>query len=189
MVGWAIYGATDHRSDGTNLGAHETLWSIARWQVDGSEFMQNATVIAPERVDLGGFEEYVSLAKEWCRCITPDRHVCVTLPGGKVLHGRLHKEWSVDGARSLMGRTVDLRSAYKQIAVHPDHRRYAVVSVIGPDGKAAFFVPKTLLFCESAAVYSFNRVARALQRIAIVLGDLVMVNYFDDYPLNWKQSP
>jgi len=107
---------------------------------DGSEFMQNATVIAPERVDLGGFEEYVSLAKEWCRCITPDRHVCVTLPGGKVLHGRLHKEWSVDGARSLMGRTADLRSAYKQIAVHPDHRRYAVVSVIGPDGKAAFFI-------------------------------------------------
>ena len=32
---------------------------------DASEYLQNSTVTAPEKVDLGGFEEMVSLAKEW----------------------------------------------------------------------------------------------------------------------------
>jgi hypothetical protein len=52
----------------------------------------------------------------------------------------------------------------------------------GDSSKTAYFVSRTLLFGETAAVYAFNRVARALQRICIGLGDIVLVNYFDDYP-------
>jgi hypothetical protein len=57
-----------------------------------------------------------------------------------------------------------------------------VVSEVNPQGKTEFLISNTLLFGESAAVYRFNRVARALQRICAALGDLVLVNYFDDYP-------
>jgi hypothetical protein len=149
---------------------------------DGSVYLPNATVEAFERVELGGFEEYVSLAKEWCRSVSSDRSVCVTMPDGVAMRGRLHKEWSLTAARTLVGRTADMSHAYKQVAVRPDHRKFSVVAVANPSGGADFFVANTLLFGQSAAVYAVNRVARALQRVCTVLGDLVMTNYFDDFP-------
>jgi hypothetical protein len=150
---------------------------------DGSEFLQNSTVEAPERVDLGGFEEYVSLAREWIRAVRHDRSVVLLMPDGRVLRGTLHKDWSVEAARTLVGRTGDLSHAYKQIAVFPRHRKYAVVAVTNKDSlQVEFFLSWTLLFGQTAAVYAFNRVARALQRVCTVLGDLVMTNYYDDYP-------
>jgi hypothetical protein len=89
----------------------------------------------------------------------------------------------VSAARELVGRTGDLSHAYKQIAVLPEHRRFAIVAVVEKEtGETRYFVSWTLLFGESAAVYAFNRVARALQRVCTSLGDLVLVNYFDDYP-------
>ena len=44
-----------------------------------------------------------------------------------------------------------------------------------------FFIAKTLLFGETAAVYGFNRVARLLEKIAVQLGRVLCTNYFDDY--------
>jgi hypothetical protein len=88
---------------------------------DGSEFLQNSTVVAPERVDLGGFEEYLALAREWVKCVGVDR-IALTLPNGDVLRGTLHREWSVTAARDLVGRTADLSHAYKQIAVLPERK-------------------------------------------------------------------
>ena len=117
---------------------------------DGSEFLQNATVIAPEKINLGGFEEYVSLAKEWCRAVSATRQVTLVLPDGEVLRGRLHREWTLSSARDLVGRTADLKNAYKQIAALPAHRKYAVVAVVNPKGETNFFTSNTLLFGESA---------------------------------------
>ena len=115
--------------------------------------------------------------------VRADRSVEVRLPDGRVLTGRLHKDWSVSAARELVGRTGDLSHAYKQIAVLPEHRRFAIVAVVEKEtGETPYFVSWALLFGETAAVYAFNRVARALQRVCTSLGDLGLVNYFDDYP-------
>ena len=73
--------------------------------------------------------------------------------------------------------------AYKQVPVRPDHAWSAVVGVLDPDGEVRYFLSRTLLFGQTAAVYQYNRVSRAIAHIARVWFYLLITNYVDDYPM------
>ena len=80
-------------------------------------------------------------------------------------------------------KTVDLKSAYKQLAIEPADRCLGVVSVRDPVSGSAFgFESRTLLFGATSSVTSFNRVARLIQRVFLEL-QVISCNYFDDYPV------
>ena len=77
---------------------------------------------------------------------------------------------------------LDLSDAHKQLAIKPEQAYAAVVAALDEStNEALFFLAKTLLFGETAAVYGFNGVARLLEKIAVRMANLVCTNYFDDY--------
>ena len=125
---------------------------------DLSEFAVNQTYGTPEKLDLGGVDEVVALATAWIRRLS----------------GR---------CKGLVGRCLDLKSAYKQIPLSRRDRPNAVLAVFNPDeGQVSFFISAVLPFGATGSVMSFNRVARALRDLMQKLFMLPVVNYFDDFP-------
>ena len=125
---------------------------------DLSEFAVNQAYGTPEKLDLGGVDEVVSLAIAWVR--------------------------ATDGVRpaKLRGRCLDLKSAYKQIHLNGTDRQNAVLTVLEPDtNEVKFFISNVLPFGATGSVMSFNRVARALRDLMRKLLWLPIANYFDDF--------
>ena len=109
------------------------------------------------------------------------------LSTGELLVGRVHQGW-MNQDEALVSKTVDLKSAYKQLAIHPSDRKRSVISVNDPkDSQVYGFISRTLLFGAASAMLSFNRVARLLWRILVSAG-VLCANYFDDYPVLDFQS-
>ena len=135
------------------------------------------------KVDLGGVDEIASTAKAFLACIKDDGMVVLDLSSGKQLKGRLHHSLSLSDARDIVGRTLDLESAYKQIPLAESSKWTAVLKIFNVDISAdQLFVCEVLPFGASASVYAFNRFARALRTIGSRLFLLMWSNYFDDFP-------
>ena len=150
---------------------------------DASEFGPNATVYVYEKVDLGGIDEVVAIVCAWRTAILDDGTVSVPMCDGSIMACELAEEWRRQGTGALLGRTADLKAAYKQVAKNPAHRWASVVTVPGAAGEAPrFYISDTLLFGEAAAVYGFNRVSRALRAILTSWLGCALSAYFDDFP-------
>ena len=113
---------------------------------------------------------------------------CSHQPGGKIkldsgeeLGVRRHPDWG-DGVH-LLGKTLDLASAYKQLGCRPDTKFNRVLVVWCPERKApAFFVSTALMFGATSAVFSFNRCSASLWHLAVTMGSVCCTVYFDDFP-------
>ena len=82
-----------------------------------------------------------------------------------------------------VGKTLDLSKAYKQLPIKPSHRDLAVVFFRDNTGNARYYIPNSLMFGSTAAVYAFNRVSRSLWFLINVLLKVPSAVYFDDYPM------
>ena len=141
----------------------------------------NSAFAAVDKLTLRAFDELVWSAAFVMRALVHKGSVEV-----QTVCGPLHDFWksspASDSARPKV-KTVDPKSAYKQLPLHPEDQMFCVVSVKRPsDGQVFGYASKVLPFGACASVTSFNRVSRLLQRImqeALVMG----FNYFDDYPL------
>lgn len=121
-----------------------------------------AMVRAIEKVFLQGGHEFTLRSGEICRCT-------------------LHPSWQAAGA--WQGRTIDLKSAYKQLFVHPSQLWATVISVYDPIRKQPCILPEgTLPFGAAASVHHFNRASRFLWRYMVVENFLLWTNFFDDFP-------
>ena len=84
--------------------------------------------------------------------------------------------------KSLQGRALDLKAAYKQLARHPKDSWASVLAVWNPTlSKVEFYESVALPFGSVCAVMAFNRVARALRLIMSELFMIVNTNFFDDF--------
>ena len=82
----------------------------------------------------------------------------------------------------LLGRALDLTSAYRQIPIGDDSLRFAYLSVYCPKSqRAELFQQLALPFGSRAAVNAFIRRARFLQWIAARCLVLPLTCYFDDF--------
>ena len=100
------------------------------------------------------------------------------------LQGILHPELREAGQADLVGKCMDLESAYKQLPVAPQHAHLAICGLKNQDsGQVELFELAALPFGASAAVHGFNRVAHALE--AILRDDLGLpcTHYVDDFTL------
>ena len=90
----------------------------------------------------------------------------------------------MDGRPSLRGRTYDLKSAYKQFAVHPEDRGLLRMGVNVPD-KDDFAVIgfNSLPFGAIGSVAGFLRVSQALWFIGYFGLGLLWSAFYDDYTL------
>ena len=149
---------------------------------DFSENGTNSAFAAQEKIDLKALDHLAWCAATISNAAFSSGVVRVKLVGGEVLEAPVHHHWR-SGGEKLVTKTVDLKSAYKQLAIRPGEQKRSVISVKHPKtGEVFGFVSRTLPFGASAAVLAFNRVARLVWRILVEAG-ILCTNYFDDYPV------
>ena len=134
------------------------------------------------KLDLGGIDEVAVVARTFLEMISDDGMVSCTLCDGTCLRGPLSSELSVQDARRLVGRTLDLEAAYKQCLVSESSLWASVLGIVSPSGSRELFVSHVLPFGARGSVGAFNRVSRALHLIGLRLFGLVWCNYVDDFP-------
>lgn len=150
---------------------------------DCSENCLNDAFTSVEKISLVAMQHIIWSAVVLMRHCLYHTHVQLRLSSGETLCGPVHKAWLEHEGNCLRSLTIDLKSAYKQLAVNPSEVKKAVVTLLCPsDLRPRCFLMRTLPFGAKAAVYHFNRVARLLWAIGCDL-HLIWSNYFDDYPL------
>ena len=83
---------------------------------------------------------------------------------------------------SASGRTWDLRSAYKQLAVKSDHKRFAWIAVMDPASSSVKLAQwHSMPFGAVAAVHAFLRCSEALKCVARGKFALAMTSFFDEF--------
>ena len=136
-------------------------------------------------MDLKALDEIVWMACCFVRYCVFESRFDFTLASGEKLCGSVDAEWKQmpEGAIQLVAKTVDLKSAYKQFPICPEHRRYSTLILKKPsDGTVMGFVSKTLPFGSVASVLHSNRISRLLHMLGLQL-DVAWTNYYDDFPV------
>ena len=126
--------------------------------------------------------DYVSLMCLQAGRMSSKSVVSVTLSSGRVLTGK-----RAVPKPSWKGRTLDLRKAYKQMAVSSDDRHLMVLTHLGPSGPV-FYISDVLPFGARGSVYSFLRTSRALSFLMNVCLT-VPGSVFFDVELSFRGAP
>lgn len=93
---------------------------------DYSECKVNLAFDYCDKIDLRALDEFIWTLRAWTTWVI-NRDTCeVTLSSGEVLSGGVHGAWVEDAAASLLT-TMDLHSAYKQLALSPAARAMSVI--------------------------------------------------------------
>lgn len=116
----------------------------------------NMSTSLPERLKVDAIDECAAMIKEMLR-----------KAGGKV---------------ALVGKTYDLRKAYRQLAIAEDHLRLGWVAAWSPDDSSPMiFQMESLPFGATAAVAAFLRVSKAIKVLGTALGKLAWTSFYDDF--------
>ena len=93
------------------------------------------------------------------------------------------KQWAAQCGPGveLVGKTYDLRKAYRQLAIHPDHLKYAWVATCDAAGSPKVFQLQSMPFGATASVAAFLRVAEGIKQIGLHSLGLVWTSFFDDF--------
>ncbi|CAE7648128.1 unnamed protein product [Symbiodinium sp. CCMP2592] len=121
----------------------------------------------------------VGLLRFLSRVLQDRSKVRVPLSDGTVLEG----DWDPEMLRqpALLGKTLDLSKAYRQVSIHPSTREHAVLGFPDPQGKWEFYIAQSLPFGAAASVYGFNKVALAILHIMVVKFAAIATDFYDDY--------
>ena len=154
---------------------------------DFSEYFHNSCVTSYDKVTVASVDAIANFAKLWTQLIHQAKHdedwrFSVVLSTGEELRGVLHPGFREEESHRLVGKCLDLESAYRQLAVRPSQRHLAIFSLKNPvSGQVEFFECNALPFGASAAVHGFNRAAMALEKIMMSMFGIPCTHYFDDF--------
>ena len=82
----------------------------------------------------------------------------------------------------IVGRTYDLDSAYRQLAIAPSSRKYSYIACYNPhEDRCSLHSLAAMPFGAVASVYAFLRTALLLNRIVSELLFIPVTSYFDDF--------
>ena len=97
---------------------------------------------------------------------------------------------STEGAAcpALVGRTFDLKHAYKQFGVDEWHSKFLNIAVRKPGGSYGLFKVYALPFGASGSVTSFLRVACSIAYIGTYGLDITWTSFFDDFTVLCTQE-
>ena len=83
-----------------------------------------------------------------------------------------------------MARTFDLASAYRQVALNSEGKRFACIRVFDPGERCIkYFRSLVLPFGAVRSVHTFLRLARAIWWIGVVGCKLLWTSFYDDFIL------
>jgi hypothetical protein len=150
---------------------------------DFSENCINDTISSFEKIDLMSTDDYVAVLKVAICSVHEDDTVSTQLDNGEILKGKLAPGLSKLSSKQWLGKTFDLKGAYKQLATRSDEAWATVCGVWNPElGRASLFLIHAVPFGSIGSVFGFNRIARALWAAISFLLRVVITNYYDDYP-------
>ena len=82
----------------------------------------------------------------------------------------------------VVGRSFDLRKAYRQIGIRQDHLKFGWVSAWDPTaGRAFAFQMESMPFGATASVGAFLRISQAVKVLGITGCSLVWSSFYDDF--------
>ena len=92
--------------------------------------------------------------------------------------------------RSVLGKTFDLKSAYRQLGIHPNSLSCSYIVCFDPHSRGpAIFQMLAVPFGGSRSVYSFLRVVRVVWWIACKCLAIMWTSFYDDFvTLSWKDD-
>ena len=135
------------------------------------------------KLEFGSIGLIVNVAKAFSEAVSDEKWVRIILSDGMVLEGPLHPSITLEEARTLVGRTLDLSNAYRQLFNSPASNWCSVISTFNPNtGKMELNLQHANPFGATACAYAFNRFAKALWWIGVSTFFLIWTNHFDDYP-------
>ena len=154
---------------------------------DMSESGVNSAYGCTNKASLGGIEEVLSIAKCLATPILAKEVTTFKADDGSFIDIAPHHSWVAlweEGVLRMHLRTLDLKSACKQLAVSDSSLWCSAVAVWNPKrSMGEVFIQSTLPFGASASVLHFNRASRALHQIGCALGGLNWSVFFDDFTL------
>ena len=132
------------------------------------------------KMRLQDVDTLVSMAILIMKCSSAAGTSKVLLHWGEELNCSPHKDWGNDF--NLVGRTLDLESAYKQLSMRPETQFVRpLVTWLPEHERPVFFVASALMFGTVGSVYAFNRASLSLWRLMVSLGRTWCTCYFDDF--------
>ncbi|CAL1130530.1 unnamed protein product [Cladocopium goreaui] len=140
-------------------------------QIDNmSESLVNAAYGSSYKLDLEGVDGISVLARTFVEATSDDGVVSVTLKDGSRLVGQLHGDFTVESARSIGGRTLDLDAAYKQVLVAKSSLWCNVLAVEDEHGERRLFDSKRLglavTFYALGVKFDFSRASFGVVKVA-----------------------
>ena len=179
---------------------HGPLWSCCKRfgvsqgdkvrQIDDFSIgFHNACVTMTDKVNVSGVDGIANFIKFWAECYHQAKtdaqeklRFRVHLSDGTLLVKILHKDYRA--GLDLVGKCLDLESAYKQLPVRASHAHLSICAIKNPHSELVeYFEMHALPFGASAAVHGFNRAAMALEHVVTKLFGIPTTHYFDDYTL------
>ena len=144
----------------------------------------NFALTTTEKLALMDVDDLAALTKLISNTVgEDDGNICIGLQDGSELRGRAHDDWGKLSELSWLGRNLDLKDAYKNLANSDQTKWAAVLATFCPkDGSIMLHESDTLMFGSTSAVYAFNRCARALWHIAVSKLSLLVHQFYDDFP-------
>ena len=136
-----------------------------------------------EKLDLGGVDEVAGLVKLIMGAVATDGSISITSADGSKLVGKLHHTMDIKASRSIVGRTMDMLAAYRQLALAKSAAWTSVICVPRPGSvEPALFIQHALPFGAGASVLALNRYAKAVAYLGTKLFSFLWTQYFDDFP-------
>eukprot|EP00973_Karenia_brevis_P057531 8001880-Karenia_brevis.AAC.1 len=90
-------------------------------------------------------DQVVEWSRAWQDAVKEDKSFETLNSAGRIHGSKLHLEWGDIGFCDLVGRVADLKSAYKQLPLHPGHLCFCVIAVLDPStGVPKLFISRSL---------------------------------------------
>ena len=141
----------------------------------------NSAYASTNKLQLLNVDALVALVLCAMKCAAEGSRAVVHLSDGQRLPCHVSDAWQ--GNLQLVGRTLDLESAYKQMGPKPEDAWVRVLVVFNPElNQPSFFLSEALMFGSAASVYAFNRVSRSIWHIQTELFAIWSTVFYDDFP-------
>ena len=146
------------------------------------ESMLNLTFSCVDRVELRAMEHILWMTVTIIKYLLHFGEVKFVLSDGTELKGCVHPSWRAVPF-GVEATCVDMKSAYKQLPLHPCEYHRTVVSLWDVVAKRpSCFLMRTLPFGAAASVHHFLRVSSFIHAVGLHAG-LCWGAYFDDFPV------
>lgn len=156
---------------------------------DFSESLVNSAISTFEQIELMGVDDFVAVVKLVAESISTTGDVSIKLQDQTFLKGRLPPGIAPADAKRWLGKTFDLKSAYKQLASRSKDSWATVTAVFCPvDGLPRFFIQSSLPFGAVGSVMGFNRGSRALWAAMSHWLKITTTVFYDDFPVLEPQA-